>query len=100
MELGFLAVYTHNISQITSFFIHIYSRRNASWSADSIPSHARGQGGRGNLGEEGRGEARLQAAAAAAAGGTSNTPHSSPVSPFPDSLRFFTLLSTLRSFNT
>lgn len=43
-------------------FIQIYSLRQALYSADNILIHTRGQGGRGNLGEEGRGEARLQAA--------------------------------------
>lgn len=38
-----------------------------------------GQGGRGNLGEEGRGEARLQAAAAA---GCTRTPHGTDQPPF------------------
>lgn len=79
-----LAACTHSTSRRKILFPRIYSCRQAFWSAHNVLSHARGQGGRGNLGEEGRGEARLQAAAAAAAAGC--TPHSRPASPFTDSL--------------
>lgn len=72
----------HFAGKCSYLFRFIAARRRAFRGADNILSHARGQGGRGNLGEEGRGEARLPAAAAAAAAGyTPLHPRGRPAAP-------------------
>lgn len=99
MERSCLAVCMHCTPYKALLFVQIYSCKWAFLESDNILSHARGQGGRGNLGEEGRGEARLQAAAAAA--GCTRTPHGTDQPPFHWQVTFANIVKVVkREFST